>query len=178
MKRYIVFALIALVALFAFDMLANTGITEAVKEKVTTAGGMGTALMVAGAGAVIVKKGDETEVQSETKEKSARERLWVIPASEFDELEAKYRKLYVIDVTIDKDERYQFIARRPSKNLIDALTASREDISEVMELMLKNMLVMHSASNPEDLEDGVVYQHVLKALTGISKVGKQLFTKA
>jgi len=46
MKRYIVFALLALVSLFAFDMLANTGFTEAVKEKVTTASasGMGTAL--------------------------------------------------------------------------------------------------------------------------------------
>ena len=181
MKRYIVFALLALVSLFAFDMLANTGFTEAVKEKVTTAsaGGMGTALMVAGAGAaVIVNKGEDTEAKSEAKEKSARERLWVIPVTEFDELEAKYRKLYVIDVTIDADERYQFIARRPSRDVIDNMAANKDNINEITDTMIKNMLVSHSAYNPEDLNDGVVYGHVLKALTNIAKQGKQLFTKA
>ena len=180
MKRFIFFILIGLVSLFAFDMLANTGITEAVKEKITatSVGDYGSVILATGLGAVAVAGIGTEKPGQEAKKKSARERLWIIPVAEFDELEAKYRKLYVIDITIDNDERYQFIARRPTKDLIDNLAASKDNINGVTELMLKNMLVTHSKYNPEDLNDGVVYQHVLKALTGISKEGKQLFTKA
>ncbi|GAB6123079.1 hypothetical protein [Dysgonomonas termitidis] len=181
MKRFIVFALMGLVFLFAAGMLASTDFAHAVKEKVTmaSAGDCGTAILATGLGAaVIAGKGGETQAQGEAKEKTAREKLWIIDQPEFDDLEAKYRKLYVIDVAIDADERYQFIARRPSKDLIDSLAACKDNINEVTDTMIKNMLVRHSRFNPEELEDGVVYQHVLTALTAISRQGKQLFTKA
>lgn len=179
MKRFLIFAFIGLVSLFAIDMFANTGLADAVKEKIMTAspGDYGTAILATVGAAVIVTKKEEA-TEAKQPEKSARERLWVIPISEFDELEAKYRKLYIIDISIDADERYQFIARRPTKDLIDALAASKDNINDATELLIKNMLVVHSKYNPDELNDGVVYQHVLRALTSISKQGKQLFTKA
>lgn len=113
--------------------------------------------------------GKDKELQSETK------KLRVISQSEFDELEAKYRRLYIIDVEFDEKERYQFIARRPTRQVIDALASSKSDTSKITDIMIKGMIV---AGDTESLDDGVVYSRVLEGLTEIVKEGRKLFTKA
>jgi len=108
-------------------------------------------------------------------EKDNKPKLWVMPQAEFDELEAKYKHLYIVDVTFDEKERYQFIARRPTKEVIEAVSANKENAFKVADLMITNMVV---GGNKEVLDDGVVYSRLLECLTGIVKDGKKLFTKA
>lgn len=110
------------------------------------------------------------EVQPEAKSK-----LWVISQADFDALEAKYRHLYIIDVAFDANERYQFISRRPTKDVINAQAQNKNDVTKITDMMIKCMIV---AGDMDALEDGVVYSRVLECLTGIVKEGKKLFTKA
>lgn len=112
---------------------------------------------------------------SENKEKDTKSKLWVITQVEFDELEAKYKHLYIVDIAFDEKERYQFISRRPTKDVIAAVGTNKDNPFKVADLMITNMIV---AGDTEALEDGVVYSRLLECLTGIVKDGKKLFTKA
>ncbi len=109
------------------------------------------------------------------KEKDTTPKLRVITQAEFDELEAKYRHLYIIDIAFDENERYQFIARRPTKEVIEAVSRNKDNTFKVADLIITNMIV---AGDRDSLEDGIVYSRVLECLTGIMKDGKKLFTKA
>lgn len=111
----------------------------------------------------------------ENKEKDIKPKLWVITQEEFDALEAKYKHLYIVDITFDGEERYQFISRRPTKEVIEATNENKGSAFKVADLMVKNMVV---AGDMDVLEDGVVYSRLLECLTGIVKDGKKLFTKA
>lgn len=110
------------------------------------------------------------EIRQEDKPK-----VWVVTDAEFKDLEAKYRHLYVLDVAFDADERYQFIARRPTRDLILAMGESKDAPFKVADMMVKNMIV---AGNLEALDDGVVFSRVIEMLGGLVKEGKKLFTKA
>ncbi len=127
-------------------------------------------MMTAGLGAAVVAGKDQ--IADAIRDKS---RLWVISQPEFEALEAKHKRLYILDITFDADERYQFIARRPTKELIQAMGASKDEPFKIADMMIKNMIV---AGNIEDLEDGVVYSRIIELLGGIVKDGKKLFTKA
>jgi hypothetical protein len=106
---------------------------------------------------------------------SDKPKLRVITEAEFEELEAKYKHLYVVDVAFDDKERYQFIVRRPTRNVIEAVGANKGDVFKVADLMITNMVV---AGDTDALDDGVVYSRLLECLTGIVQEGKKLFTKA
>lgn len=111
----------------------------------------------------------------DNKEKDTKPKLWVITQAEFDELEAKYKHLYIVDIAFDEKERYQFISRRPTKEVIEAVNENKGSAFKVADLMVKNMIV---AGDMDALDDGVVYSRLLECLTGIVKDGKKLFTKA
>lgn len=111
----------------------------------------------------------------DNKEKDTKPKLWAITQDEFNDLEAKYKRLYIIDITFDEKERYQFISRRPTKDVIEAVGTNKENPFKVADLMIKNMVV---AGDTDALDDGVVYSRLLECLTGIVKDGKKLFTKA
>lgn len=171
MKRFILFALLALCTGFALDAAVDTGFKEDLQTLViqTDYEDTGTAIMFAAAGAAVIVPGVDS-VQADGKPK-----LWVISQDEFNQLEAKYKRLYIIDIAFDADERYQFIAKRPTKDVIQAVGESKDSPFKVSDMMIKNMIV---AGNTEALDDGVVYSHVIKQLAGVIKDGKALFTKA
>ena len=99
----------------------------------------------------------------------------IISADELEMLKAKYKRLYVIDICFDEDEKYQFIARRPNRQTIDAIVSNKGNTSKMMDILIKNMIV---AGDINAIEDGIVYSRVLEALTSIIKEGKKLFTRA
>ena len=103
------------------------------------------------------------------------EKLTVVSKEEFSRLQAKHGKLYVLDVEIDEEERYQYIAKRPSKNLISAIYENKDDLTKMEELMLKNVVV---AGDMEALEDGAVYTQLLTSIGVLMKVGKSFLSKA
>lgn len=98
-----------------------------------------------------------------------------MPQSEFDELKAKYKRLFVLGVDLDEDEKYQFIVRRPSRQVIDAMAHNKDDISKANDILIKNMVV---GGDMEALDDGVVYANLLKQLAGIVKQGQSFLAKA
>lgn len=102
-------------------------------------------------------------------------KLWIVTEQEFAELKARYKQLYIIDISFDVNERYQFIARRPTKDVIQAIGSKKDEPFAVADMMIKNMIV---AGNLNDLEDGVVYSRIIEQLTSITREGKKLFTKA
>ncbi|MDU1892755.1 MAG: hypothetical protein E6767_18905 [Dysgonomonas sp.] len=165
MKKFIVIALVGLVSFLSIDTIAGTGVTPLIVEKVNCVSGDDLATLVAIAPLAAVAANPE----------GAKQKLWCITQGEFDELQAQYKHLYIIDVAFDENEKYQFIARRPTKNLIDSMAANKGNANKITELMINNLIV---AGDKEALEDGVVYAKVLESLNAISRSGKSLFTKA
>ncbi|MDR1408267.1 MAG: hypothetical protein LBJ23_09520 [Tannerella sp.] len=172
MKRFVIFALLALGSLLAMDVLADTGFGDEVKEWVTEAspGDIGGVVLATGVGAAFLAPGDAGGATE-----APGPKLWCVTQEEFNSLEAKYKHLYILDITFDAGERYQFIARRPTKDVIQAMGSKKDEPFHIADMMIKNMIV---GGNTEDLEDGVVYSRTIELLTGIAKSGKKLFTKA
>jgi hypothetical protein len=171
MKRFIICALMALCIGFALDAAVDTGFKDDLKTAVmqTDSEDAGTAILATATCAAVIAPGEVLNNPDRTAG------LWIISRDEFDKLEAKYRHLYIIDIAFDENERYQFISRRPTKDVIQAMGESVDDPFKIAGMMIKNMIV---AGNTDDLEDGVVYSRVVERLTGILKDGKALFTKA
>ncbi|GHV40449.1 hypothetical protein FACS1894179_07010 [Bacteroidia bacterium] len=117
---------------------------------------------------------DDITRQDENKA-TDKPKLSVVSQTEFDELEAKNGRLYIIDIVFDEKERYQFIARRPKKQVMDAVAKNKADISKANEIMLKNTIV---AGDLDLLDDGVIYARVLKEIGQIFKEGQSFLTKA
>jgi hypothetical protein len=173
MKRFIICALMALCIGFALDAATDTGFTDDLKTSIVQmdSGDVGTALLATTTG-VVVAPGATAEKPDFV---TGKPKLWVIPQTEFDTLKAKYKHLYIIDIAFDASERYQFISRRPTKEVIQAMGSSKDDPFKIADLMINNMIV---GGNKSDLDDGVVYSRVIELLTEIAKDGKKLFTKA
>lgn len=156
--------LMTVMSLIAVDACANTGIVshlvEQAKAHPTELAGSG---MIAMAGAAVV-------VNSETVSK-----LWVVTQTEFDALQAKYRHLYLVDVNFSDAEKYQYVVRRPTRAVIEAVTSNSENPFKVADLMISNMIV---AGDVDALDDGVLFNRVVEQLTGIVKDGSGAFTNA
>lgn len=151
-------------ALIAIDASANTGIVshlfEQAKNHPTEMAGSGVILAMAGA-AVVMDSSENT--------------LWVIPQSEFDSLKAKYQHLYLVNINFSDSEKYQYVVRRPTRQVIEAVTSNANDPFKVADLMINNMIV---SGNTEALDDGVLFNRVVEQLTQIVKDGSGGFTKA
>ena len=169
MKRFIVFALFALVSCFVFDAGADTGFTQDLQEYVMdiSPGDVGVTALAISLTAVVPAVGDTVLGDSN--------KLFCVTETEFEDLKAKYKHLYILNVAFDAGERYQFISRRPTRDVIQALGNSADDSFKIADIMLKNMIV---AGDMNAIDDGVVYSRTLELLTDIIKDGKKLFTKA
>src|SRR5690606_24370164 len=91
-------------------------------------------------------------------------------------LKAKHGKgLSLVTIEMDKDEKYEFVIKRPSKNLIDAVAdlndqKSKEGTSrKVLEMMEKNCVI---AGDMEALQDGVVWSRLMDRVKEVFKQGK------
>lgn len=148
----IVFALVALICVAVGVLGANSG---ADAPNVQTAG-MG---MLAGLPLVAAFNPDNLK----------------IPKADFEALQAKHGKLYVLDVIIDESEKYQFVVCRPSRDTISAIAANKDNLTKANDIIIKNMVV---GGDLDALDDGIVFARVLKELGGIVKQGQSFLTKA
>lgn len=97
-----------------------------------------------------------------------------IPEAEFQELKAKYGRLYVIDVQVDEDETYQFIVRRPTRMLIEAV-ADTKDVAKTNDMIIKGMVV---GGDRKILEDGLVYSALMLKLGEVMQSASGFLSKA
>lgn len=97
-----------------------------------------------------------------------------MPEAQFRELKAKFGKLYIIDVALDDDESYQFVVRRPTRMLMEAVSDTK-DIAKMNEMIVKNMVV---GGDLEALDDGLVYAELMNKLGGIMKSASGFLSKA
>ena len=98
-----------------------------------------------------------------------------IPMEEYQSLKVKHKHIYVLDIKIDDTEQYQFLARRPSRDLLMATAAADGDIAKINDLIIKNMVL---AGDMEALDDGLVYGRLLKELGVLMKLGQGFLSKA
>ena len=105
--------------------------------------------------------------------------LTCVSAVEFDQLKARYRFLYVINVVIGDvigdDERYQFIVKRPDRALFSAIADSKDDIDAANDLIVKNLMV---AGDKDALDDGLVFAGFIQQVGHVMQQGKGFFVKA
>lgn len=101
--------------------------------------------------------------------------LKVITQDRFVELQAKYGKLYVLDVVIDETESYQFVLRRPDRTTLEAIEANRTDTAKVNDMIIKNLLV---SDNAQTLDDGIVYAQFMAQSAKIIRQGSAFLSKA
>lgn len=97
-----------------------------------------------------------------------------IPEAEFQELKAKYGRLYVVDIQVDEDEAYQFIVRRPTRILIEAV-ADTKDIAKTNDMIIKGMVV---GGDRKALEDGLVYSALMSKLGEVMQSASGFLSKA
>lgn len=102
-------------------------------------------------------------------------KLKVVSAEKFAELQAKYRRLYVIDVVIDEHESYQFICRRPSRDVIIAIGETNDSVKR-NEMIIKNLVVAGNEDNA--LDDGVVFGAFMAQTVGILNDAQHFLSKA
>lgn len=104
-----------------------------------------------------------------------REEITAVSPEELKALKAKFKKVYVITVEVDEDEKYQFLARRPSRALIESIAAEQGNISKANEAVIENMII---GGDKAALDDGIVYGAVQKELLKIVELAKSFLTKA
>lgn len=165
--KMLLIAIIAMASCIAVDSYAKTGITaqaieQAKAHPVDIAGSIGIAVVAIGA----IHNGSTVDPLAG---------LWVISKSEYEALLAKHKALYIVDVVFSNTEKYQFISKRPTRTVIEAVVANQNDTFKVADLMIENMIV---AGDKSVLDDGVVFNRTIEQLGQIVKDGHGAFTKA
>jgi hypothetical protein len=94
----------------------------------------------------------------------------------FKDLQAKYGKLYVIDVSIDTDENYQFLLRRPTRQHLEIIESYKGDITKVNDFVIKNLVVAGNETGA--LDDGVVFAQLNVEASKIIQQGQSFLGKA
>lgn len=102
-------------------------------------------------------------------------RLKAVSREAFAELQAKYKHLYVIDVVVDKGEAYQFILRRPTRDIIMAL-GDTNDATKRSDMIIKNLVVAGNEDNV--LDDGVVFSAFMSRSAEILNDAQHFLSKA
>jgi hypothetical protein len=101
--------------------------------------------------------------------------LKVVTKSEFSALQAKYGKLYVLDISIDDDESYQFVLRRPTRQHLELIESHKNDTDKVNDIIIKNLVV---AGDIVQLDDGIVYARFMAETARIISQGSAFLSRA
>jgi len=104
------------------------------------------------------------------------ENLKCVTQEAYQGLQAKFGKLYVIDVAIDEDETYQFLMRRPTREHLEIIGNYKGDITKINDFTIKNLVVAGNENNA--LDDGVVYGQFNTQASKIIKQGEAFLSKA
>jgi hypothetical protein len=103
------------------------------------------------------------------------ENLTAVTQAEFSTLQAKFGKLYVLDIQIDEYEGYQFVVRRPTRQHLELIEANKNNTGKVNDIIIKNLVV---SGNESLLEDGIVYARFMVETAKIIKQGNSFLSKA
>jgi hypothetical protein len=103
------------------------------------------------------------------------ENLKVITQAEFSTLQAKFGKLYVLEVSIDDDETYQFILRRPTRQHLELVESYKNDTGKANDVIIKNLVV---AGDIKILDDGIVYSRFMAEAAKIITQGSAFLSRA
>ena len=91
-------------------------------------------------------------------------------------MRARYgKRLKMLTVQVDEDERYDFLLVRPTKDTILAMASVRDDLNAANELLLNTCVV---AGDRSALEDSAVYTSVLGAVGELIKGQAAFIRKA
>ena len=104
------------------------------------------------------------------------EKLTCVTKEAFVGLQAKYGKVYVIDVEIDKDENYQFLLRRPTRQHLEIIENYQGDTTKANDFTIRNLVVAGNEANA--LDDGLVFVKFNEQASKIVEQGRAFLTKA
>jgi hypothetical protein len=104
------------------------------------------------------------------------ENIKCVTAEAFAGLQAKFGKLYVVDVSVDKDENYQFLLRRPTRQHLEIIESYKGDVTKTNDFMIKNLVVAGNENNA--LDDGVVFAQFNAETAKIILQGQAFLSKA
>jgi len=104
------------------------------------------------------------------------ENLKCVTQEAFQGLQAKFGKLYVIDVSVDADESYQFLLRRPTRQHLEIIESYNGDATKINDFIIKNLVVAGNEAN--QLDDGIVYTNFNVEAAKIVQQGQAFLGKA
>ena len=104
------------------------------------------------------------------------ENLKCVPQTVFKDLQAKLGRLYVIDVSIDADESYQFLLRRPTRQHLEIIESYKGDITKTNDFIINNLVVAGNETNA--LDDGVIYSQLMEQAAKVIRQGEAFLGKA
>ena len=104
------------------------------------------------------------------------ENLKCVTQTVFKDLQVKLGKLYVIDVSIDTDESYQFLLRRPTRQHLEIIESYKGDVTKTNDFIIKNLVVAGNETNA--LDDGVVFAQLNAQAAKIIQQGQAFLGKA
>lgn len=104
------------------------------------------------------------------------ENLKCVTQTVFKDMQAKLGKLYVIDVSIDTDESYQFLLRRPTRQHLEIIESYKSDVTKINNFIIKNLVVAGNETNV--LDDGVVFAQFNAQAAKIIRQGEAFLGKA
>jgi hypothetical protein len=104
------------------------------------------------------------------------ENLKCVTMEAFAGLQAKFGKLYVIDVEVDEVENYQFLIRRPTRQHLEIIENFKNDTTKINDFFIKNLVVAGNENNV--LDDGVVFAQLNAQAAKIIRQGQGFLSKA
>jgi hypothetical protein len=99
-----------------------------------------------------------------------------VTEAEFSALQAKFGKLYIVDISIDKNETYQFIVRRPTRQHLEIIAGYGSDTTKINDFTIKNLVVAGNEKNA--LDDGLVYSAFNSEIAKIIGESSSFLSKA
>jgi hypothetical protein len=103
-------------------------------------------------------------------------KLYAATQAVYGDMQAKYGKLYVIDVNVDTDESYQFLLRRPTRQHLELIEHNKNDVSKVNDIIIKNLVVAGNELNV--LDDGIVFALFNQQAAKIIRQGQAFLSRA
>jgi hypothetical protein len=103
-------------------------------------------------------------------------KLCAVTQTVYKDMQAKYGKLYVIDVDVDTGESYQFLLRRPTRQHLELIEHNKNDVSKVNDIIIKNLVVAGNELNA--LDDGIVFALFNQQAAKIIQQGQAFLSKA
>ena len=104
------------------------------------------------------------------------EKLCCVTQTVFKDLQAKFGKLYVIDVVVDTDESYQFLLRRPTRQHLEIIESYKGDVTKTNDFIIKNLVV--AGNETCALDDGVVFAQFNSETAKIIQQAQAFLSKA